>query len=527
MSLVSLSGDPNIDGLLWGVKWDSASLIFGFGASTSQYSGYQAGSIANFQAFNGVQKAAVVDTMAQLRGLTNLNLVFNSDGSLANLRYGEASFVSQYVDPNTFLPIPGQITTAVSTPPDPFFAPTFAYGDMFFNSTDYNSPQKGNFAYATILHETGHSLGLKHGHSAQTYPDGSFVIAALPANRDGMEFSVMTYRSQVGGPTDFYHNETFGFAQTYMMNDIAALQYLYGADYTFHATATSYTWNPNTGEMFVNGVGQGTPGANRIFLTIWDGGGIDTYDFSNYGTDLKVNLAPGNWSLLAHSQLAMLNTDTGALARANVFNALLFAGDQRSLIENATGGTGKDDLRGNSVANLLIGNDNADKLFGLAGNDSLVGGNGADRLDGGTGNDVLNGGGGGDILIGAVGNDRLLGASGGDAMAGGLGNDVFVYNAPTDGNDGIVDFSSSAAGDNDRFEFSGAGFGGLAAGRLTAAQFQSNTSAVSNLAGVGFLFETDTWTLRFDSDGSGGTAAMIIATLQAGAQVLLNDILII
>ena len=500
MSLIPLSGDPNIDGLLWGVRWDLNSLNYGFATSTSQYSGYQFGSISGFQSFNGTQRAATDDVIAQLNGLFNLNIVFNANGTLANLRYAEASSVTQYVDPNTFQPVPGAITTAVGTPPDPFFAPDFAHGDMFFNSSDYNAPQIGNFAYATILHETGHALGLKHGHSAQNYPDGSFVIAALPSNRDGMEFSVMTYRSEVGGASNFYRNEQFGFAQTYMMNDIAALQYLYGADYSTHAGQTVYSWSPTTGEMFVNGVGQGRPGANRVFLTIWDGGGNDTYDMSGYSTDLSVNLAPGNWSVLSRVQLAELNTNTGALARANVFNALLHAGDLRSLIENATGGSGKDELRGNVAANILLGNGSVDKLFGLVGNDRLGGGNGG---------------------------DRLVGGLGGDLLIGGNGNDAFVFNAPGEGNDAISDFSTNGAGNNDRFEFSGASFGGLAAGALAGALFQSSNAAVAGASAIRFLFEIDTRTLRYDADGQGGSAAIIIATLQAGAQLVLNDFLIV
>ena len=526
MSLINLSGNPYIDGLLWGVKWDLATLNYGFATAPNQYFGYQVGTIAGFQAFNATQIAATHDTIAQLNGLINMAIVFDADPTMANLRYAEASAVTQYFDQN-FLPVPGVITTAVGTPPDPFFEPTFAHGDIFFNPNDYNNPVKGSFAYATILHETGHAVGLKHGQSTQTYPGGTTVIPALPADRDGMEFSQMTYRSEIGGTAPTYTNEAFGYAQTYMMNDIAALQYLYGADFSFNSGATLYAWNATTGEMFINGVGQGTPGANRIFLTIWDGNGTDTYDMSNYTTDVDIDLAPGSWSVLAAAQLAILNTGTGATARANVFNALLHNGDLRSLIENATGGSGKDAIHGNLVANLLLGNDGNDRLFGLGGSDRLDGGTGGDRLDGGGGGDTLTGGIGRDRLDGAYGSDQIIGGVGADTVTGGLGNDAFFFKAFSEGGDSLLDFSSSGAGNNDSFEFRSAGFGGLAGGTLASGLFQSSNADVARSASVRFFYEKDTGILRYDADGDGSAAAVVIATVQAGATIGLSDLVIV
>ena len=54
----------------------------------------------------------------------------------------------------------------------------------------------------------------------------------------------MSYRSYVGGPLTGYTNEAYGYPQTYMANDILALQTLYGANYTTHSENTVYSWNP-------------------------------------------------------------------------------------------------------------------------------------------------------------------------------------------------------------------------------------------------------------------------------------------
>jgi serralysin len=486
MSTVPLTGNQDIDGILWGVRWDLASLTYGFATATNQYFGYQAGSISGFQAFNTQQQNAVHAIMDNLQGFVGIGIAFTNDPTQANLRFAEASFVNQ-----DGFGTPGTITTAVGTPPDDSTFPTFAHGDMFFNSTDYNSPRLGNFAYHTLIHELGHALGLKHGHVSQSYPGGTATIPKLPGEHDSMEFSVMTYRANVGGPTNFYHNETFGFAQSFMMLDIQALQYLYGADFTFRSSNTTYTWNKATGEMSVNGQGQGKPGANRVFLTIWDGGGEDTYDMSNYSTNVTIDLNPGSFSITAQNQLAVLNTNDDVKSRGNVFNALLFDDDLRSLIENAIGGSGNDKITGNVGQNTLEGNGGNDKLTGL---------DGADSLDGGAGSDTLK---------------------------GGKGNDAYFYGGRNEGGDEIADFSSAASGNNDVFQFKNNAFGNLGKGAIDANQFQSSNAATAAKAAVRFLFEEDTGILRYDADGKGGAAAVIIATLLGNETMTIDDIRIV
>jgi Ca2+-binding RTX toxin-like protein len=174
-----------------------------------------------------------------------------------------------------------------------------------------------------------------------------------------------------------------------MLYDIAALQQLYGANYTTNSSNTVYSWSPTTGEMTTNGMGQGAPGGNKIFSTVWDGGGNDTYDFSKYASNLSVDLRPRAWTNTATNQLAKLSSDGSKIAAGNIANALLSQGDARSLIENAVGGAGSDVLTGNETANLLTGGAGKDKLSGWAGNDTLDGGSGADTLGGGAGADVF------------------------------------------------------------------------------------------------------------------------------------------
>ena len=70
-------------------------------------------------------------------------------------------------------------------------------GDAWFNNSSrwYDNPVVGNYAWLTIMHETGHLLGLKHPQDVS----GSF--GAVPVSADSLEYTVMSYRSYIGAST--------------------------------------------------------------------------------------------------------------------------------------------------------------------------------------------------------------------------------------------------------------------------------------------------------------------------------------
>ena len=106
------------------------------------------------------------------------------------------------------------------------------------------------------MHEVGHALGLKHGHVTQFRSDNAVNFPTLPTNHNSYEYSVMTYSQYVGDAPGNGDNAPH-HPTSLMMDDIAALQYLYGADYGTNNSNTIYTFSTTTGEMFINGVGQG------------------------------------------------------------------------------------------------------------------------------------------------------------------------------------------------------------------------------------------------------------------------------
>ncbi|WP_075216480.1 M10 family metallopeptidase [Mongoliimonas terrestris] len=363
VSFVIPSGDPYLDGVLSDVRWASPALTYSFPASGSFYGGYGGSEPStNFGAFSALQKDAMRAALAAYAAVSQLTFTeWTETASLhATLRFAE------------------------SDAPDYAWAyyPSTAEegGDAWFNrsSTALDSPARGNHGWSTYLHELGHALGLAHPHED----------TVMPADRDSLEYTVMSYRSYVGASPTGSLAGTWSEPQTPMMYDIAAIQRLYGANFATNAGDSVYRWSPTTGEMSINGAGQGAPGGNKILMTVWDGGGTDTYDLSAYGGGVNVDLRPGAWSTTAAAQLADLHWNGSQKAAGTMANAFLFNGDTRSLIENARGGAGDDTLIGNIAGNVLEGGRGNDTLEGIAGNDTLLPGGGIDILDGGEGADT-------------------------------------------------------------------------------------------------------------------------------------------
>lgn len=379
----------DIDAVSWGWRWSSnqpnghTQLTYSFPTSPADYGGYTG--FTGFEAFNAAQQEAARKALAMYDAVCNLDLVFTADGANANIRFAEAVTVDIGTGPV-------RIITAQGVPPDSSYAPLFTQGDTWFNRTFYNSPVPGDFAFAGgIVHEVGHALGLKHGHMTQEVYDANgnllYVNPALSPDHDSFEYSIMTYRYYPGAPPD--EHLPLESPSTLMQADILALQYLYGPNYDHNAGKTIYAWSPSTGQMSINGVGQGVPYHHKVFMTVWDGGGIDTYNFANYSTNAVINLAPGGWSTPSLAQRADLDSSHPGvhMARGCIANAQVFSGDLHGYIENAIGGRGNDKIYGNLVGNALSGNHGNDFLAGFEGNDFLSGGLGRDTLIGGSGAD--------------------------------------------------------------------------------------------------------------------------------------------
>ncbi|SEI19685.1 M10 family metallopeptidase C-terminal domain-containing protein [Pseudomonas asplenii] len=357
--------------------------------------------ISGFSAFSDVQKAQAKLAMQSWADVANLSFTEAQVGGDGHLSFGNYS-----AGPS------GGSAFAFQPQGEPDYDGQSWY--LTGNGYDTNkTPGLNNFGRLTLVHEIGHSLGLSHlGDYDATRGNPSYKDALYV--QDTLGFSVMSYWSESNTGQNFTKGGVAAYSSAPLLDDIAAIQKLYGANHDTRADDTVYGFNSNTGRDYLSARSD----ADALVFSVWDGGGTDTLDFSGFSQDQTINLNEASFS------------DVGGL----VGNVSIAKG---VTLENAHGGSGNDLIVGNAADNRIIAGE---------GEDLLHGGDGADFLDGGAGDDQLMGGSGDDILFGGAGADLL---------SGGEGRDTFVFNAISDStrytSDWIMDFVSG----QDRIDLSG------------------------------------------------------------------------
>ncbi len=295
-------------------------------------------SLGKFSAFSAQQQAQAKLSLQSRSDVTNIHFVDAGQGDQGDLTFG--NFSSS---------VGGAAFAFLPDVPDALKGQSWYLINSSYSANV--NPANGNYGRQTLTHEIGHTLGLSHpgdynaGEGDPTYADATYA-------EDTRAYSVMSYWEEQNTGQDFKG----AYSSAPLLDDIAAIQKLYGANLTTRTGDTVYGFNSNTERDFYSA----TSSSSKLVFSVWDAGGNDTLDFSGFSQNQKINL----------NEKAL--SDVGGLKG----NVSIAAG---VTVENAIGGSGSD---------LLIGNDVANVLKGGAGNDILYGGLGADQLWGGAGADT-------------------------------------------------------------------------------------------------------------------------------------------
>ena len=214
-----------------GYHWNGTSWTYSFPTNGTWFAYKEA---AGFSALSAAQQAKATLAITLWDDLIVPHFTYSADPTTANVKYSNSTTGVSYA--HAYYPGYGDT----------------AYGSVWFNTTygtntgtnSLNPPTIGAWGWAAFVHETGHSIGLNH---PGTYNGGSPTYAndALYTH-DSQQYTIMSYfkASNTGADWVASNGQTYN-AQTPMIDDIMAIQAMYGADYTTRAGDTVYGFNSN------------------------------------------------------------------------------------------------------------------------------------------------------------------------------------------------------------------------------------------------------------------------------------------
>lgn len=383
-------------------RWNAASAIgsaatvqYSFGTSVPSYVGQfteTRTAAATFQTLDAATRVQVREALAAWSAVTNITFVEVADSSSVGMRF-----------------------FSLSAPLETFAA--FAWGagdgndigrsyrgDVWINRPNTDS----DYNPLLLMHEIGHSLGLKHPHEDPVLADAKDSIQTTVMSYDqeyNYDIKVTASRTATGVNWDSEYVRLENAGQAHLgIFDVAAIQAIYGVKVSNVDDTYSFSTDPFT-------------------RMIYDGGGSDRIDLSNQAYGSTLDLTPGTFSSIGKRtvsqaidrEIAELPPDVQSYyGRTSLENWYLARQEYLYLAENNLS------IAYGSLIETVVGSAHADTIKGNDANNFIQGGLGDDVLSGGAGTDTA-------YFSGAYARDyRLSVSNGAITISGADGSDTLT-----------------------------------------------------------------------------------------------------